>query len=183
MGPVFATHLEANLLRQRTTNVDPHVRESRLGSFIEPVRQAWQNEEFKNLASSFSGFCQLLGLEEVGPYMQTREAQKMPDWGAVPLDETGKGIQEQMTKRFQVYRFLFSIFLSWYTDAHNSNCLCEEQRHCLPSQQRSLSERIQRMNWHVLFGAIQFRSFFLRCCSWLGKKCHLSFLLYHLTHE
>lgn len=44
--------------------------------------------------------------------MQTREAQKMPDWGVVPLDDTGKGIQEQMTKRFQVCRFpLLELFL------------------------------------------------------------------------
>ncbi|KAH8693974.1 putative nuclear import and export protein Msn5 [Talaromyces proteolyticus] len=103
MDDKLQTELNSVLLiiTQRTSNVDPHVREARLRSFIEPVRQAWQNEEFKNMSSSFNGFCKLLGIEEVGPYMHSKEAQKFEDWAAVPLDDTGKGIQEQMTKRFQ----------------------------------------------------------------------------------
>jgi exportin-5 len=73
-----------------------------LQAFLEPVRQSWQNEEFKRISSSFDGFCQLLGLERVGPYMQAKQAQKVEDWSVVQLDEEGKRIQEEMTAKFQV---------------------------------------------------------------------------------
>jgi hypothetical protein len=44
----------------------------------------------------------MLGLQNVGPYMQKKQAQKMEDWSAVPLDNEGKQIQETMTRKFQV---------------------------------------------------------------------------------
>lgn len=81
-----------------------YLRESRLRGFIEPIRQSWQNEEFKQMSSSFGGFCNLLGLQKVGPYMQAKQAWKLEDWSAVPLDEEGKRIQEEMTAKFQVSR-------------------------------------------------------------------------------
>jgi exportin-5 len=86
----------------RTSNLEPHVRETRLRAFLEPVRQSWQNEEFRNAASSFNGFCQLLGLERVGPYMQARQAQKLENWSSVVLDDEGVAIQQEMTKKFHV---------------------------------------------------------------------------------
>lgn len=44
----------------------------------------------------------MLGLQSVGPYMNTRQAQKLEDWTSVPLDDEGKRIQEEMTRKFQV---------------------------------------------------------------------------------
>lgn len=69
---------------------------------MEPVRTAWQNEEFRNMSSSFNGFCELLGLEKVGPYMQSKQAASIEDWSAVPLDNVGKDIQGELARRFQV---------------------------------------------------------------------------------
>uniref|UniRef100_A0A093XXU9 Exportin-5 C-terminal domain-containing protein n=1 Tax=Talaromyces marneffei PM1 TaxID=1077442 RepID=A0A093XXU9_TALMA len=89
------------IITQRTKNVDPRVREERLNSFMEPVRTAWQNEEFRNMSSSFNGFCELLGLEKVGPYMQSKQAATIEDWSAVPLDSIGKDIQGELARRFQ----------------------------------------------------------------------------------
>jgi exportin-5 len=89
------------IIMQRANNVDPYLRETRLKSFLEPIRQAWQEEEFRNTSSSFEGFCGMLGLQNVGPYMQKKQAQKMEDWSAVPLDNEGKQIQETMTRKFQ----------------------------------------------------------------------------------
>lgn len=54
------------------------------------------------MSSSFQGFCALLGLQNVGPYMRRREADKLEDWSSVPLDNQGRQIQEEMTKKFQV---------------------------------------------------------------------------------
>lgn len=69
---------------------------------MEPVRTAWQNEEFRNMSSSFNGFCELLGLEKVGPYMQSKQAASIEDWSAVSLDTVGKDIQAELARRFQV---------------------------------------------------------------------------------
>lgn len=96
--------------RQRASNVDPYLRESRLASFAQPVREAWQDEQFRHLSSSFEGFCTLLGLQSVGPYMQARQAQKLEDWTEVGLDSDGKQIQEEMTKKFQVRTYPESLF-------------------------------------------------------------------------
>ncbi|OKL56700.1 hypothetical protein UA08_08012 [Talaromyces atroroseus] len=89
------------IITQRTKNVDPHIREERLNSFMEPVRNAWQNADFRGMSASFTGFCELLGLEKVGPYMQSKQAANIEEWTSIPLDDLGKDIQEQMTKRFQ----------------------------------------------------------------------------------
>ena len=82
--------------------MDQYVRESRLVSFVQPVRQAWQDEELQRLSSSFEGFCSMLGLQDVGPYMQARQAHKLEDWTEVSVDSDGKQIQEGMTRKFQV---------------------------------------------------------------------------------
>lgn len=79
---------------------------------MEPVRTAWQNEVFRNMSSSFNGFCELLGLEKVGPYMQSKQAAGIEDWSAVPLDTVGKDIQGELARRFQVctHRLQFHAF-------------------------------------------------------------------------
>ena len=82
--------------------MDPYVRQSRLKSFVEPIRAAWASEEFKRMSSSFEGFCQLLGAEGVCPYLETRDVQKIEDWATIALDDEGKAIQAQMSSKFQV---------------------------------------------------------------------------------
>ena len=36
--------------------------------------------------------------------MQARNAQKVPDWSAISLDDEGRQIQEEMTAKFQVWQ-------------------------------------------------------------------------------
>lgn len=88
--------------RQRANNIDPNLRQQRLASFLEPIRAAWQEEGFRQMSSSFDGFCSMLGLETVGSYMQKKEAHKYEDWSEVLLDSEGKLVQEEMTRKFQV---------------------------------------------------------------------------------
>lgn len=54
------------------------------------------------MSSSFDSFCHMLGLENVGPYMQSKQAHKFLDWSSVSLDNEGKLVQEEMTRKFQV---------------------------------------------------------------------------------
>jgi exportin-5 len=44
----------------------------------------------------------MLGLENVGAYMQSKQAQKLADWSEVVLDNEGRLVQEEMTRKFQV---------------------------------------------------------------------------------
>lgn len=43
----------------------------------------------------------MLGLQDVGPYMQARHAHKLEDWTKISVDSDGKQIQEGMTRKFQ----------------------------------------------------------------------------------
>ncbi|KAL5337340.1 armadillo-type protein [Aspergillus crustosus] len=89
------------IIMQRSNNIDLYLRQSRLASFVEPIKQAWQDEELRNMCATFDGFCNMLGLQNVGPYMQSKQAQKSPDWSEVTLDSEGKRVQEEMTRKFQ----------------------------------------------------------------------------------
>ncbi|OJD21796.1 hypothetical protein ACJ73_06862 [Blastomyces percursus] len=89
------------IIMQRAPQVDPDIRQSRLQLFIEPIRQSWSSEEFKQISISFEGFCQILGLNQIWPYLQRLQAQKVEDWSTIPLDEEGKKIQAHMTTKFQ----------------------------------------------------------------------------------
>ncbi|KAK2745216.1 hypothetical protein FQN55_006341 [Onygenales sp. PD_40] len=89
------------IIMQRALQVDSGLRQSRLHSFIEPIRVSWGNEEFKQVSSSFGGFCQMLGLDRVWPYLQAKQAQKIEDWSVISLDDEGKNIQSDMSAKFQ----------------------------------------------------------------------------------
>ena len=90
------------IIMQRASNLDPNLRNSRLANFLAPIRDAWQDEEFRRMSSSFEGFCIMLGLENVGSYMQAKQAHKLEDWSSVILDNEGKLVQEEMTRKFQM---------------------------------------------------------------------------------
>jgi len=44
----------------------------------------------------------MLGLENVGSYMQAKQAHRLADWSDVILDNEGKNVQEEMTRKFQM---------------------------------------------------------------------------------
>lgn len=90
------------IIMQRASNVDDNLRLTRLSSFLEPIRVAWQDEEFCHMSSSFDGFCSMLGIENVGSYMQAKQAHRLADWSEAPLDAEGKVVQEEMTRKFQM---------------------------------------------------------------------------------
>ncbi|CEJ57237.1 Putative Nuclear import and export protein Msn5 [Penicillium brasilianum] len=90
------------IIMQRASNIDPNLRHSRLAGFLAPIREAWQDDELRRMSSSFEGFCTMLGLENVGSYMQAKQAHKLEDWSSVALDNEGKLVQEEMTRKFQM---------------------------------------------------------------------------------
>lgn len=90
------------IIVQRANNIDPNLRQTRLTSFLQPIRDAWQDEEFRRTSSTFEGFCSMLGIENVGSYMQAKQAHRLADWSSVLLDSEGKQVQEEMTRKFQM---------------------------------------------------------------------------------
>ncbi|KAI5286025.1 hypothetical protein KEM54_000121 [Ascosphaera aggregata] len=85
--------------RQRSRKVDPSVRLARLQKFRESIQKAWLDPEFVNASASFDGFCEMLGLDKVFPYLQSVGANNIEDWSAVNLSEEGKMIHSEMIYR------------------------------------------------------------------------------------
>jgi exportin-5 len=79
------------------------MRLQKLQAFINPVQQLWQNPEMGEAISSFSGFCDLLGLGQVRDYLVTRRVHEINEWGQYQLDGEGQAIQKQLEDRLKVH--------------------------------------------------------------------------------
>lgn len=90
------------IIVHRATKIDAQARQSRLQEFVKPVADSWQSQAMTDSLSTFSGFCELLGVDHVQNYIQTRRADRLEDWSSVILDEEGKNMQSRMNELFQV---------------------------------------------------------------------------------
>jgi exportin-5 len=90
------------IIVHRATKIDAQARQTRLQSFLNPVVESWQSPALTQSLSSFKGFCELLGVDGVQNYMQSRRANKLEDWSSVQLDDEGKNMQTRMNDLFQV---------------------------------------------------------------------------------
>ncbi|MCJ1390853.1 hypothetical protein MMC18_003714 [Xylographa bjoerkii] len=81
---------------QRAANIDQQKREARLEEFIAHVIQKWQDPSLSSSLSSFSGFCDLLGLSNLQNYLVSRKVNQIEDWAAAPLDDEGQAMRFQM---------------------------------------------------------------------------------------
>lgn len=76
------------------------LRETRLESFLSPIKQSWDSPELRNTLSTFQGFTALLGIEWVQRYLIDRKVHQLEDWSAVTLDDEGKALQSEMNAKF-----------------------------------------------------------------------------------
>jgi len=98
----------------RATKIDPDIRIGKLKVFIMPVQIAWQNPEMDKAISSFGGFCELLGLNQVREYLVSRRVHEIQEWGFYQLDAEGQAVQKQLEERLKVFSIqTFHIF--WLT--------------------------------------------------------------------
>lgn len=86
----------------------------------------------------------MLGLENVGQYMQAKQAQKMPDWTEIELDNEGKLVQEEMTRKFQVDPFELSQSFHW----DNSDPFQSSSYRCVVLKPCWLSRQIDSTRLH-----------------------------------
>jgi hypothetical protein len=102
--PYLSQNLGRRLIifSHRCTKIDDDVRLQKLLGFINPVKQLWQSPQLNEAVSSFSGFCELLGLTKIKDYLTSRRVYEIPDWGHYPLDEEGQSIQKTLDDRVKV---------------------------------------------------------------------------------
>jgi hypothetical protein len=91
-----------NYISHRATNIDPSVRMQRLMDFITPIKQLWQNPQLDEALSSFSGFCELLGIGKVRDYLVSHRVHEIADWSTLKLDDEGQAMQAELNERVKV---------------------------------------------------------------------------------
>ena len=74
----------------------------RLQQFVDPIRAQWQSNELKESVSSYSAFCQFLGLDKAQRYLASRGVHQIKDWGDCTLDAEGLALQADLEERLKV---------------------------------------------------------------------------------
>ncbi|RFU73541.1 hypothetical protein TARUN_8703 [Trichoderma arundinaceum] len=89
------------LIIHRSRNIDTQAKAHKLREFIEPVKAQWQEENIKSAVKSYSGFCELLGLDKAQAYLVSHQAHKIQDWGSCELDAEGLALQSELEERLK----------------------------------------------------------------------------------
>lgn len=95
-------HLTMNCTRHRATTVDQKSREAKLNYFVEPLVTQWHTPSLSAALSSFTGFCELLGLGSLQQYALSRSMHRIQDWSTHPLDEEGRALQSRVQSALEV---------------------------------------------------------------------------------
>ena len=66
---------------------------------MDPVKAQWEAETLKRALSSYSGFCELTGLDKVQRYITSRRVHEIKDWGSFELDSEGLLLQSDLDER------------------------------------------------------------------------------------
>ncbi|KAG9685480.1 nuclear import and export protein Msn5, partial [Aureobasidium melanogenum] len=77
----------------RASAVDSQARLARLQQIIQPVVETWQDPQLTEALSTFSGFCNVVGLEGLPEYLTAQGYASVQDWPSQPLDQQGKARQ------------------------------------------------------------------------------------------
>lgn len=88
--------------RHRATTLSIETKIQRLQQFVDPIRAQWQSNELKESISSYSSFCQLLGLDKAQQYLASRGVHQIKEWGDCHLDAEGLALQADLEDRLKV---------------------------------------------------------------------------------
>ncbi|KAI5196351.1 hypothetical protein E4T39_07845 [Aureobasidium subglaciale] len=77
----------------RASAVDSQARIARLQQIIRPVIETWQDPQLTEALSTFSGFCNVVGLAGLPEYLSNQRYASVQDWPSQPLDQEGKARQ------------------------------------------------------------------------------------------
>ncbi|EWC45906.1 hypothetical protein DRE_04913 [Drechslerella stenobrocha 248] len=96
----YKTFLYSIILR--TKHIDPNLRIQTLESHLTPIIETWCRPELTEMLGSFSGFCQMLMLDQVWQYLHSRKAHHIQNWSAHELDSDGQVLQTQLTEKYNI---------------------------------------------------------------------------------
>lgn len=74
------------------------------------MKAQWKNENLKQALASYSGFCELIGLDKAQNYLARSPLQET-DWGSVKLDAEGLALQKELEERQTVLTTLILCYL------------------------------------------------------------------------
>lgn len=140
------------LCSHRTTKIDDEIRLQKLSGFVNPVQNLWQNPGMIQALSSYSGFCELLGLSRVKDYLISRPVHEVADWGLYQLDAEGQKIQQELDDRVKVD---LSHFPNQFLDDFNRffrPFLSELQNISWPVRQKNSRRMIRRTKSRARYG-------------------------------
>ncbi|PNY25431.1 Protein MSN5 [Tolypocladium capitatum] len=89
------------LIIHRSSGIDTQTKVQKLSEFVEPVKAQWQAETVRGSLSSYSNFCEFLGLDMAQRYLVSRKAHEIRDWGASELDAEGLALQGVLEERLK----------------------------------------------------------------------------------
>lgn len=78
------------IIVHRASAVDSQARLARLEQIIQPVVETWQDPQLTEALSTFSGFCNVVGLGGLPEYLTAQRYASVQDWSNQPLDQEGK---------------------------------------------------------------------------------------------
>lgn len=81
------------IIVHRASAVDSQARLARLEQIIQPVVETWQDPQLTEALSTFSGFCNVVGLGGLPEYLTAQRYASVQDWSNQPLDQEGKARQ------------------------------------------------------------------------------------------
>ena len=80
----------------RANSLNEAERLQRLQAFLEPISRQWQNERLSQSLQSFQGFCDMLGMGNLQPYLSARNVHQITDWAGQPLDNEGETLRNHL---------------------------------------------------------------------------------------
>ncbi|TDZ28348.1 Protein MSN5 [Colletotrichum trifolii] len=90
------------IIIHRASTIDPSTQLERLQDFVRPVKAQWENGDLKTALSSYSGFCELMGLDRAKQYLTSHRVHEVNDWGSCELDAEGLALQSELEERQKV---------------------------------------------------------------------------------
>ena len=80
----------------RASSVNETERQQRLQAFLEPLSRQWQDGHLSKSLHSFQGFCDMLGMGSLQPYLSARNVHQINDWAGQPLDSEGEALRNHL---------------------------------------------------------------------------------------
>lgn len=87
------------IIVQRAQNINEELRMDRMEKMLMPIKEAWENPEVSQAASSFGNFCHYMGFTPLLDYLRSRQFWKYQDWSSAVLDSEGQRIQTDINQR------------------------------------------------------------------------------------